>query len=115
MKRIPSTRNKKAKDRERLRALIEEATVDCYNEEEQRTGLITMIEDQVACPFRVKVVGEDVTVTGFEPAQGGYGLYAICERNGKKYRVDVNSLEWVKPFPEGFEWIEAFAAWKSMF
>jgi hypothetical protein len=27
---------------------------------------------------------------------------------GKKHRVDVNSLEEVKPRPEGFEWIEAY-------
>jgi hypothetical protein len=27
---------------------------------------------------------------------------------GKKHRVDVNSLEGVKPRPEGFEWIEAY-------
>lgn len=29
---------------QRLRELIEEATVDCYDEEEQATGLFTMIE-----------------------------------------------------------------------
>jgi len=29
----------------RLAAMIEEATVDCYDEDEQVTGLFTMIED----------------------------------------------------------------------
>ena len=34
-----------------LDELIEQATVDCYNEEEQITGLFTMIEDNIAVPF----------------------------------------------------------------
>src|SRR3954454_1951773 len=31
---------------DRLNALIEQATFDCYNEDEQVTGLFTMIEDR---------------------------------------------------------------------
>jgi hypothetical protein len=42
--------------------LIEEATVDCYNEDEEHSGLLTMVQDNVVCPFRAKVIGEDVTV-----------------------------------------------------
>jgi len=33
---------------------------------------------------------------------------AVCERNGKRHRVKIDSLEWIKPRPEGFEWIEAY-------
>lgn len=100
MKRTQATGSKKAKDRERLRALIEEATVDCYGEDEQHVGLLTMIQEQV-------------TVTGLESAEA-YGIAALCDRNGKQYRVDVGSLEWIKPYAEGFEWIEAYLEWRSM-
>lgn len=31
-----------------LDAMVEEATVDCYNESEQITGLYTVIEDELA-------------------------------------------------------------------
>src|SRR5262249_2277562 len=102
-----------AKDRQRLQALIEEATVDCYNEDEQHAGLLTMIEDNVVCPFQAKVVGETVTVTGFEWPKSGYGLYRVCECKGKKHQVDVTSLEWMKQRPRGFEWIEAYFAWRG--
>jgi hypothetical protein len=105
-------KRKVEKDRERLHALIEEATVDCYGEDEQLTGLWAMIEDQVVCPFRAKGVGEEVEVTGFEWPEGK-GFYAVCERKGKKHRVDLSSLEWIKPYPEGFEWIEAYLAWRE--
>ena len=34
----------------RLEAMVEEATVDCYNEDEQATGLFTMIEENLTVP-----------------------------------------------------------------
>jgi hypothetical protein len=42
-------------DREYLEALIEEATVDCYDEYEQATGLFTMIEDELDLPFTMHI------------------------------------------------------------
>jgi len=33
--------------RARLEELIDEASVDCYDEDEQHTGLLTMIEDNM--------------------------------------------------------------------
>jgi len=98
---------------ERLRELIAEATVDCYGEDEQHSGLLTMIEDHVDCPFRAKVIGEEVTVVEFEWPKSGYGLIAVCEHKDRKHRVDVSSLEWVKPYPEGFAWIEAYLRWRE--
>jgi hypothetical protein len=48
--------------RAQLDAMVEEATVDCYNEDEQATGLFTLIEDNLAVPFATKVLGVPVTV-----------------------------------------------------
>jgi hypothetical protein len=45
----------------RLDELIAEATVDCYNEEEQLTGLFTLIADNLALPFETNVLGVLVT------------------------------------------------------
>lgn len=101
------------KKEERLWDLIAEATVDCYGEDEEHSGLLTMIEDNVVCPFRAKVIGEEVTVVELEWPKSGYGLLAVCEHKGKKHHVDVSSLEWVKPRPEGFEWIEAYLLWRG--
>jgi hypothetical protein len=46
----------------RLDKLVEEATVNCYNESEQATGLFTMIEDNLALPFETIVLGGRVIV-----------------------------------------------------
>ena len=45
-----------------LDKLIEEATVDCYNEEEQATGFFTMIEENLALPFATRVLGVEASV-----------------------------------------------------
>jgi hypothetical protein len=104
---------KKATDkhRERLRALIQEATVDCYNEGEEYVGLSTMVEDNVVCPFKAKVIGEDVEVVELRGPEAGFGLYAVCRYKDKDYKIDINSLEWPKKKPVGFKWIEAYQDW----
>jgi hypothetical protein len=47
----------------RLDELIAQATVDCYNEEDQVTGLFTMSMDNLAIPFETSVLGVGVDVT----------------------------------------------------
>jgi Calcium binding len=109
-KRRPS---RKQDPRERFRDLIEEATVDCYDEEEQHSGFQAVIEDEVVCPFRARVIGEEVEVTGLESTPSGLGLNAVCRYRGKTYRVDIASLGWAPPYPKGFRWIQAYFAWRG--
>ena len=51
--------------------MIEEATVDCYNEDEQVTGLFTMIEDNLALPFETTVLGMAVSVVSVDLLTAG--------------------------------------------
>ena len=101
------------KDQARLRALIEEATVDCYNEGEEFQGFVCMIEENVVCPFQAKVIGEEVEVVDLRGPKAGFGVDAVCRYKDKEYRIDVRSLEWPKKKPEGYEWIEAYQHWLS--
>ena len=105
----------KNQKRKHLLRLIEEATVDSFDQHEQHSGLLTMIAERVTCPFHAKVIGEDVRVIEFAWPKGGYGLLAVCERDDRQYKIDVNSLEWIEPYPEGFEWIEAHKLWREEF
>lgn len=105
-------RRPRALSRSMLRRLIEEATVDAYNDEEQATGFLTMIQDHLPCPFTALVVGEPVQVVGFdfgEPYETT--VMAVCRRKGKRYKINVTSLEWEGRPPQGAEWIEAYRAW----
>jgi len=102
---------KRKKPDPRIRRLVGEAVVDAYDDTEQETGFLTMMEDSLPFPFKALVVGEEVDVTGVDFGPGGRGVEALCERNGKTYRVGVLALEWSGRPPSGAEWLEAYAAW----
>ena len=94
----------------RLDALIEEATVDCYGEDEQVTGLYTMIVDNLAVPFVTTVLGVEVTVTGIDLTGRGI-IVAHCSRGAFRRAICVLDLPLPTPRPDGAEWIEAYRHW----
>jgi uncharacterized protein (UPF0262 family) len=93
-----------------LDALIEAATVDCYNEEEQITGLFTMIEEHLVLPFETSVLGMTVTVSSVDLTVSDQ-IVAICRRDGVKQAIPILDLPMPAPAPDGAEWIEAYRRW----
>jgi hypothetical protein len=93
-----------------LRELIEEATVDCYDEEEQATGLFTMIEEHLALPFKSTVLGITIDVVSIDI--GGSGrLVAVCKAGRHRQRIALDDLPLPTPAPAGAEWIAAYRLW----
>ena len=94
---------------EELNALVEEATVDAYGDEEQLSGFAVMIEDNLAVPFETTVLGVTVTVqkiTETEP-----GIVADCVRDGQHQAISVLDLPLPEPPPGGARWIAAYRHW----
>ena len=94
-----------------LDAMIEEATVDAYNDEEQITGLFTMLEEHLALPFQTTVLGVTATVTKIDLTTGNE-IVAICRRDNHKQTIPVLELPLADPAPDGAEWIEAYRRWR---
>ena len=92
-----------------LDELIAEATVDCYGEDEQLTGLATMIADNLAMPFETTVLGVTVTVPAVDQADSG--IVAICVRGKHRQAIPVLDLPLPDPPPPGAEWIAAYRRW----
>jgi hypothetical protein len=92
-----------------LDGLVEEATVDCYNEDEQLTGLFTMIEDNLALPFTTRVLGVEVAVRGVDLR--GDRIVAICHRGRERQAIAILDLPLPDPPPDGAQWIEAYRHW----
>jgi hypothetical protein len=113
-KRVPGAYPKTVRDMKlsarKLDKMIEEATVDCYDELEQASGFYTMIEDHLAVPFVTEVLGVEVSVVGVEMDENG-SLKAVCERNGKRQLIGLIDLELPKSPPSGAEWIAAYRHW----
>ena len=94
-----------------LDAMIEEATVDAYNDEEQITGLFTMLEEHLAVPFDTEVLGITVTVAKIELTLGNE-IVAICRRDAHKQTIPILDLSLPDPAPDGAEWIDAYRRWR---
>lgn len=92
-----------------LDELIEPATVDCYNDSEQVTGLFTMIEEHLDLPFDTTVLGVPVTVARVDVTTDG-SIVAICARDGRRQTIPILDLPRPDPTPDGWEWVEACGA-----
>lgn len=103
-------RSRPAVEPAKLDELIEEATVDCYNDSEQVTGLFTMIEEHLALPFQTTVLGIPVTVAHVDVTTADQ-IVAICRREEHRHTIPVLQLPVPDPPPDGWEWIEAYRRW----
>ena len=100
-------------DEEAVRDALEEAACDANGVEEQHSGLLSMIQDELAFPFQARVLGEVVSIVDMEwPERDGYGLDLVCERNGQRHRIEARSVELLKPLPEGHLFLAAYLEWK---
>jgi len=94
-----------------LDAMIEEATIDAYNDAEQITGLFTMLEEHLALPFETEMLGITVTVTKIDLTASNE-IIAICRRDAHKQTIPILELPLPAPRPDGAEWIDAYRRWR---
>jgi hypothetical protein len=97
--------------RAELAALVDEAVVDCYDDDEQLTGLYTMIDDNLAVPFTTQVLGVEVTVRRVDLRHGE--IVAICHRGRVRQAIGILDLPLPDPPPQGTQWIEAYRHWAN--
>jgi len=96
--------------RAELRKLIEEATVDAYNDSEQRVGFLTMIQDNLELPFKTHVLGVEVLVERVD-MNASEEIVAVCRNGRTRQRIALLDLPLPSPLPRGFEWIQAYRHW----
>lgn len=94
----------------RLEELVRQATVDAYNESEQRVGLFTMIEDNLAAPFETELLGVAVVVERVELTDAEE-IVVSCRRGRRRQRIPILDLPLPAARPAGAEWIEAYRLW----
>ncbi|MFJ7245646.1 hypothetical protein ACIQWA_13485 [Kitasatospora sp. NPDC098652] len=90
-----------------LAALVEEATVDTYDEYEKVSALFTAVEENLAVPFSTSVLGVEVTVRGVDLSRDGR-IVALCTRREFRQVIGLLDLPLPDPAPDGVEWVEAY-------
>jgi hypothetical protein len=88
-----------------LDEMIADATVDCYDDEEARSGFLAMLQDELVVPFTTTVLAVEVTVE--EVTLSGEQIVAVCSRGGTRQAIGILDLPLPSPAPEGAAWIEA--------
>ena len=94
----------------RLAQLIADATIDAFDDSEQRLGFYTMMENELALPFATVILGVEVTVERIDLTEGDE-IVAICTRGRARQAVSIVELPLPVPRPRGAEWIEAYRRW----
>lgn len=94
----------------RLKALIEDAILDAYNESEQRTGFYTMLDEHLDTPFNTQILGATATVERIDMTDDEQ-IVAICRRGRSRQAIPILDLPLPNPRPGGAEWIEAYRHW----
>ena len=95
-----------------LEEMVEQATVDCYNDSEQVCGLFTAIEDALAVPFETRLLGAPVAVTAVDLTVGDR-VVARVRQAGERQRIPLLDLPLPNPPPDGAEWIAAYRYWAA--
>ena len=95
-----------------LDALVEQAIVDAYDEDEQLAGFHVMIEDHLAVPFQTTVLGVEVTVTKIDLLSGS-AIVAICSRGKHRQAIGILDLPMPAPQPAVAEWSAPYRHWAT--
>jgi hypothetical protein len=93
--------------------MVDEATVDCDDENEEFAGMLATLEDRLEFPFQAKVLGETVEVIGPEQEQSSErrGVAAkVCER-GRQSTIALADLEALAKDTETADWLAAYWYW----
>lgn len=92
-----------------LDALIADATLDAYGESEQQVGFYTMLDEHLAVPFDVAILGATVTVERLDMSDDR--IVAICRSGRSRQVLSVLDLPIPMPPPAGAEWLAAYRRW----
>ena len=71
----------------KLDEMVEETIVDAYGESEQTVGFYTMLEDNLAMPFKTEMLGVEVTVERIDLSDDEQ-IVAVCSRGKAKQCTD---------------------------
>lgn len=98
----------------RLEKFAEEATVDCYTDQEAFSGWACTLEDKLPLPMKCQLLGEEAMLARVEADDGGMAVLGIIKRGRKKLRIPVQDIEPADKKAKGLEWIEAYRHWLGL-
>lgn len=98
---------------ERIQELLEEATIDCYDEEEAFSGVVITLAENLHFPLQAEALGDRVEVIDVLETASGLrgGVVAQIRKNGKEYTIGLSQLTFIDPDPESAELLAMYEYW----
>lgn len=99
--------------------MIEEATVDCYSEDEEFSGMVCTLQDKLKFPFDAIALGKTVKVIGLDESKSSLrrGVIAKVSLEGKSYTAALSTIQLLdeksRKGKHNAKWIEAYKYWAN--
>lgn len=93
-----------------LDSLIDEITVDAYNESEKLTAFETAFDEVAKFPCPGSAIGEAVEVLSLTADDDRGELVATCRRAGRRYKVALQDIE-LRSDPATMRLFAAYRRW----
>ena len=102
---------KKNREDAELDRIVEEITTDAYGDDECYGAFLAVLEDELGKGCDAKVMGEDVTMSGWDYRNERQGVIAKCrKKDGKKFEVAAWEVEVAEGTP-GERSLAAYRRW----
>lgn len=97
----------------RLQELLDEATMDCYDEEEAFSGVLITLDENLKFPLQAQLLGEAVEVTGLSEARSSLrrGIIATVKKEKRTFTAGLADLVFRDPDPVSAEWLAMYRYW----
>jgi hypothetical protein len=100
----------------RLQELLDEAIVDCYDEEEEFSGVLVTLMDNMNFPLQAKLLNDVVEVIGLDEGRSSLrrGIVAQVRKGEREHRVGLSELTFIDPDPASAEWLAMYHYWADI-
>ena len=98
-------------NKNKFERMVEEATIDCYNEYEQCSGWACTLEEELPLPLKCLIFGEEATLVDVGADEHGTAVLGVITKNKKKIRIPIQDVEAIDKIAKNLEWLKAYRYW----
>lgn len=99
------------KDKILFEEIIEEATVDCYNEYEQISGWVCVLEENIPSPCKCLIGKEIASLEKIDTNSSSSEIFGIIKLNKTKIRIPIEDI--LLEDPNSMKYIDAYRYWRK--
>ena len=103
----------KKTSQEEIDRMIDEATVDCYDEHEAFMGVVCYLSDKMPFPFKAKWLGDVVEVIGIDDEESSDEKEVMAQilTDDDEYTVSLDELESMPDDTVNSKYLEMYEYW----